>query len=123
MTQQERVQERHKAAVLRDAAAETAELLINATEWQVAHPQATLEEIEVEILQLRQEFGKRLGQVLLKHREATSPVPGPQCPTCGQEMRYKGEKARGVPSTIGDLHLERGYYHCPDCKAGVFPPR
>jgi len=112
-----------KAKLLREAEEATEELLAEAVEWQESHPQATLEELEVEILQLRQQFGERLAHVLLAPREATRPVPGPVCPECGQEMHYKGTKKRRVPTVIGDVQLERGHYHCETCKQGLFPPR
>ena len=44
------------------------------------------------------------------------------CPTCGQKMRYKGEKARDLVTETGEVRLERAYYYCPSCRKGVFPP-
>lgn len=45
------------------------------------------------------------------------------CPECGREMRYKGRKKREVITETGEVGLERGYYYCPSCEKGVFPPR
>ncbi|MHB8627876.1 MAG: hypothetical protein ACYDBJ_14725 [Aggregatilineales bacterium] len=39
-----------------------------------------------------------------------------------QEMRYKGDKTRYVLTRNGEQPLERGYYYCPDCGSGLFPP-
>ena len=45
------------------------------------------------------------------------------CPECGREMRYKGRKKRHLVTETGDVSVERGYYYCPSCRKGVFPPR
>ena len=45
------------------------------------------------------------------------------CPECGREMRYKGRKKREVITETGEVSLERGYYYCPSCEKGFFPPR
>ena len=45
------------------------------------------------------------------------------CPECGQEMRYKGRKARDLVTETGEVRMERAYYYCPRCQKGVFPPR
>lgn len=90
--------------------------------WEETHPQPDLLQIEDLVLQLRKEFGRELTQLALEEQEAKTPVPGPVCTTCGQEMRYKGQKATQVESRTGALNLARGYYHCPSCKTGFFPP-
>jgi hypothetical protein len=108
--------------MLHEAEAATADLLQEAVSWQAAHPHASMEELEVMMLQLRKAFGERLAGIMLQHREAQRPVPGPVCPECGQEMHYKGEKRREIPSTLGDIPVERGYYYCSACRQSVFPP-
>jgi hypothetical protein len=45
------------------------------------------------------------------------------CPECGRKMRYKGRKKREVITETGEVSLERGYYYCPTCREGIFPPR
>ena len=42
------------------------------------------------------------------------------CP-CGGTARYAGRRAKIFPSTLGDLELERAYYHCPQCGTGFCP--
>jgi uncharacterized protein with PIN domain len=110
------------AATEREAEAIGVEISQKAVAWQAAHPRATLEELEEALLHLRAEFSQQLARVLLEHREATRPVPGPRCPQCGREMHYKGDKPLHPPTTLGDLAFERGYYYCPECDQGVFPP-
>ena len=110
------------AATEREAEAIGVEISQKAVAWQAAHPRATMEEMEEELLQLRAEFSQQLARVLLEHREAATPVPGPRCPQCGKEMQYKGAKATHPPTTLGDLTYERGYYYCSECDQGIFPP-
>jgi hypothetical protein len=90
--------------------------------WEESHPRPDLTQIEDIALKLRKELGKEIAQMALEDQVARTPVPGPNCPQCGQEMHYKGEKGNQVESRVGELALERGYYYCPTCQAGLFPP-
>jgi hypothetical protein len=90
--------------------------------WEEEHPQPSLTQIEDEILYLRKEMGKEMAQVMLEEQEAKALAPGPNCPQCGEEMRYKGQKGNRIESRVGELEIERGYYHCAECNQGLFPP-
>jgi hypothetical protein len=90
--------------------------------WEEDHPRPDLTQIEDIALKLRKELGKEIARLALKDQAVRTPVPGPSCPQCGQEMHYKGEKGNQVESRVGELALERGYYYCPTCKEGLFPP-
>jgi hypothetical protein len=91
--------------------------------WEESHPLPDLTEIEEMALGLRRTFGQELAQLAVEEQESCIPAPGPSCPKCGKEMRYKGTKAVEVESRTGALQVERGYYHCPACKESLFPPR
>jgi len=121
-TKQER--EEWKAAELRAAMEEVTEALgEEVSTWQAAHPQATFDELETMVLQARKKYGEALMAALVTQREEVRPVPGPRCPECGGEMRYKGQKERRIVSSIGETRVSRGYYYCSQCKRSVFPPR
>jgi hypothetical protein len=90
--------------------------------WEESHPRPDLTQLEDIALKLRKELGKEIVQMALEDQAARTPVPGPNCPQCGQEMHYKGEKGNQLESRVGGLAIERGYYHCPTCKGGLFPP-
>lgn len=45
------------------------------------------------------------------------------CPECGQELIYKGKKARNLVTDTGEVRIERHHYYCPTCRKGIFPPR
>jgi len=47
----------------------------------------------------------------------------PLCPECGERMAPRGTRERQV-TVQGDhtVTLERSYWVCPACGAGLFPP-
>jgi uncharacterized protein with PIN domain len=81
-----------------------------------------LKQIEDIALKLRKELGQAMAQMAVEEQAERTPAPGPQCAKCGREMRYKGEKENQVESRAGVLKVVRGYYYCPTCQAGLFPP-
>ena len=107
-----------KAELLAEAEVMIDELL----EWDENTPTPTLTQLEDVLLKLRQRLSERMAEVVLREQEATRPVPGPICPTCHQEMDYKGMKEVSVEGRLGLLRLERSYYYCNRCKSGLFPP-
>ena len=109
-----------KKARLMKAAEEVIDKLLD---WSETAPESNLTQIEIVVGRLRKALGEQMALEVINAQEAKLPVPGPRCPECQQEMRYKGQKGVTVESWVGDLTIERGYYHCPDCKVGLFPPR
>jgi hypothetical protein len=80
-----------------------------------------LSDIEELVYETTRQLGQALEAEILKEHGQVS-GPGPACEECGQEMRYKGDKERYVVTRNGEQALERGYYYCPDCGSGLFPP-
>ncbi len=81
----------------------------------------TMTEIEDRALRTRAEVGEQVTAALVETQSEPS-IPGPRCPKCGQEMRYKGRKHRYLRTRSGEVELERAYYYCPTCRQGHFPP-
>jgi hypothetical protein len=81
----------------------------------------SLTEIEELAIHTRGRVGEQVTTALLDSRRGQQ-MPGPHCPGCGQQMRYKGEKHRYLRTRSGDIDIERAYYYCPVCRAGLFPP-
>jgi hypothetical protein len=47
---------------------------------------------------------------------------GPTLPcSCGQSARYAGRRAKSFHSVLGELRLQRAYYHCQACQSGLVP--
>jgi hypothetical protein len=91
-------------------------------DWHESSGAPTLDEIEEVILKLRKRLGERMAETVIGEQEAVRPVPGPACPTCGQEMHYKGMKEVTVEGRLGVTGLSRAYYYCDHCRSGLFPP-
>lgn len=107
-----------KAALLQEAEQMVDELL----NWEDAHQRPNLTEIEDIVLALRKRIGEQMAQSVVEAQAAQSPVPGPTCPTCEQEMHAKSRKRRRVESRVGSVPLERTYFYCDHCRRGFFPP-
>lgn len=111
-------QEKVKEKLLAEAEVMIDELL----KWDEENAAPTLTQIEDIILELRHQMSTKMAHALVKNQEKKQPVPGPACGQCGEEMRYKGQKSSVVESRVGGIQVERGYYYCPKCKTGYFPP-
>jgi uncharacterized protein UPF0236 len=58
---------------------------------------------------------RRLNADTLDHAGLLVPCP------CGQAARYAGRRTKSFTSVLGELTLERAYYHCAACAHGFFP--
>ena len=102
--------------------AKAEKLIDELLEWDEQTKRPNLTQIEEKVLELRKRMSAALAETVLEGQAGKEPVPGPKCPKCGKEMRYKGAKAVDVESRAGALKVERGYYYCPQCKESIFPP-
>ena len=97
--------------------------------WRAAHPRATLTEIELAVEAAVQRLRARyLAEVVATAPVAEGPTaapdPSPGCPHCGGAVRARGRRGRAV-LTAGQpdpVALDRPYFVCTRCGAGVFPP-
>ena len=110
--------EQLKAAYLQEAEALFDELM----EWDEETQEPDLTQIEEKILELRKRFGERLAQQVIMRQEERQPSAKVICPRCGGEMDPKGLKGNRIETRIGNLEIARGYYYCPHCQQGFFPP-
>jgi YgiT-type zinc finger domain-containing protein len=96
-------------------------------EWRLAHPKATLREIEMTLDgKLGRVRARMLEDVALASQAAD--LGGSEerivCPQCGRGMHAHGQGERTVTTTGNqELVLRRSYAVCPACGAGLFPPR
>jgi uncharacterized protein with PIN domain len=101
-----------------------AEIVIDALlDQQERWEEPTLMQIEDVILDLRKQLSERMTEVVLQGEGNVQPAEDSVCPSCGEEMTYKGRRGTTVESRVGAIRLERGYWHCDRCKSGLFPPR
>jgi hypothetical protein len=110
--------EQKRARLMAAAEAAIDELLA----WEETNQAPNLTQIETEVLKLREGFGQEMALAVLEGQAARQPADEVKCPACGQAMRYKGQKPTGIESWVVNSTLKRGYYYCPACKQGFFPP-
>ncbi len=91
-------------------------------DWQEEHPEFRLIELEEYLLEVGKELTSTIAERVIEQKESKQPVEGPECEKCGKRMRNKGQKRKQVVTQVGDVEIERGYYWCPQCKSGLFPP-
>jgi len=113
-----RSREQIKAELLKRFEQEVDELL----DWQENSQAPNLSQFEEEILAARKEISIALLEELLQGEEQRAPVEAPRCETCGKPMEGKGKQPQVIETRVGTLRLEREYYYCAHCKAGIFPP-
>jgi predicted RNA-binding Zn-ribbon protein involved in translation (DUF1610 family) len=100
----------------------TAETVITGMhEWRLAHPKATLKEIEQELdRELAQVKARMLADVAM---ESAVEEQAAVCPACGSEMAWRGEHTRRlVTQHDQEVEIKRYYAVCPTCGVGIFPP-
>ena len=102
--------------------AEAEELFERLMAWDEENQEPDLTQIEEIVLELRKRFGEQIAQKVILRQEQRQPAEKVRCPQCDEEMEAKGMKGNQVETRIGNLKMERGYYYCPQCKQGIFPP-
>ena len=95
--------------------------------WRLAHPQATLSQIEQaldeQLGQLRARMLEDLALASEVARLDEQTTARPRCPQCAEELHSRGEHIRELETTQQQqLRLERTYATCPRCGVGLFPP-
>ena len=113
---------RSRAQKKAELLAEAEALIESVLDWDERTSRPNLRQIEDEVLHLRQRFGQRLTKTVIEDQDARQPA-APACPTCGAQLRYKGQKEPHLESRLGTLAVERGDYYCARCQGGGFPPR
>ncbi len=107
----------------------SAEIMTGMREWRLAHPKATLREMEVELdARWAQVRARMLEDMALASTAADwEDAPAreqPQCPQCGCPVQPRGKQTRHLQTHGGrELTLARRYGICPSCQDGFFPPR
>jgi hypothetical protein len=104
-------------------------------QWRREHPQASFDEIEDAVQQELVRLQAQLVEAVIQagtpqgRADAEAEPAGagddaaPVCAACGVRMRRSGQRTRTVLSRLGQpIPLERTYYVCPACGAGLFPP-
>ena len=107
---------------------EAAGILTGFKEWRLAHPRATLGEIEgaldtrLAVLRARLLEDAALASAAAD-LGALPPETRPRCPACGAVMTLRGPAVRQLTTTDEQpLALRRHYVVCATCQEALFPP-
>ena len=107
----------------------TAEIMSGMREWRIAHPKATLREMEQELdfrwVRVRARMLEDMALASVAADWTTAPAgQQPSCPDGGVPLQLRGTDLRTLQTHGGqDSILERQYGTCSACGAGLFPPR
>lgn len=94
-------------------------------QWRVAHPHATLAEIEQAV---DEQMNRLRAQIIEQAAQASDAAGSPDssggvCEQCGQALQARGRARRRWQTHGGQqIELERTYVTCPRCGGGFFPP-
>lgn len=97
-------------------------------DWRVAHPKATLSEIEEALDERLDRLRARLlADLALASTaadvRAASGEERPRCAGCGTALQARGQSDRRLLTQGGaEVPLRRTYVACPQCGDGSFPP-
>ena len=106
-----------KAQLMREIEATIAKMLAECP----AADQITLSDMERLVSQAGREIQNRVLQRLVEVQTGQRRNERPMCERCHQPMVYKGQQRRRVVTEDGEIEVERAYYYCATCRAGVFP--
>ena len=94
-------------------------------QWRVAHPKATLAEIEQAV---DEQMNRLRAQLIEQAAQASAAAEseasqGLECEQCGQPLQARGRARRRWQTQGGQqVEVERTYMTCPQCGGGFFPP-
>jgi uncharacterized protein YbaR (Trm112 family) len=107
-----------KARLMAELAGEIEKLLAEAE----GRGTVTLTEIERMVGEAGRRIQQRIAERLVEEAARVQGAERVVCPECGGRLRYKGQKGRWIATTSGEVKVERGYFYCEKCRAGIFPP-
>jgi len=90
--------------------------------WYAAHPEASFDDMEKELGQLRRALMGDTLVLALQQGDLGASPEAPRCERCGRTMEFQGYPRKKVHGLEGDSRIPRAYYLCPHCDAGLFPP-
>jgi Uncharacterised protein family (UPF0236) len=95
---------------------------LDTLEQQWHEPPATLTEVTTTVWNLRQQLTGGITETIVAHvhRGEHDRTQG-TCPRCDGILRARERVCRTVDTMVGSVPLERPYFYCRACHAGVYP--
>lgn len=107
---------------------ESEEIISGMRDWRAAHPRASFAEIQAAVDERLDGLRARLLREIALASQAAGGAElaltdRPLCRECGERMAPRGRRERTLTVQGGQqVSLERRYWVCPGCGAGLFPP-
>jgi hypothetical protein len=85
-------------------------------------PPATLSEVTTTVWDLRQQLTGGITETIVAHAHASERQrQQASCPRCARVLTVQEHVGRTVETMVGPVELERPYFYCRACRAGLYP--
>src|SRR5215468_11264546 len=118
----EEVRARKQWDTLRQQLHERFDQWLDALEQQWHEPPSTLPEVTATVWDLRQQLTGGITETIVKQaHEGERQRTQARCPKCTRVLKVHEHVWRTVETMVGPVALERPYFYCRSCRAGLYP--
>ena len=118
----EEVRARRQWATLRQQLHERFDQWLDTLEQQWQEPPALLPEVTATVWDLRQQLTGGITETIVKYaHEGERQRQQASCPRCARVLKVQERVGRTVETMVGPMELERPYFYCRACRAGLYP--
>src|SRR5437763_16955260 len=95
---------------------------LDSLEAQLQEPVPTLAQVTETVVNLRQALTGGLTETIIEHTHRDEHTRQQnRCPQCARLLKARDPVHRTVETLVGLVQLERPYFYCPACRAGLYP--
>jgi hypothetical protein len=118
----EEVRARRQWATLRQQLHERFDQWLDTLEQQWHEPPALLPEVTSTVWDLRQQLTGGITETIVTYaHEGERQRQQASCPRCARVLKVQEHVGRTVETMVGPVELERPYFYCRACRAGLYP--
>ena len=118
----EEVRARKQWSSLRQRLHERFDQWLDTLEQAWHEPPATLSEVTATVWDLRQQLTGGITETIVAHtHEGERQRRQASCPRCTRVLQVQAHVGRTVETMVGPVTLERPYFYCRSCRAGLYP--
>ena len=118
----EEVRARKQWSTLRQQLHERFDQWLDTLEQAWHEPPATLSEVTATVWNLRQQLTGGITETIVAHaHEGERQRTQASCPRCARVLKAQEQVWRTVETMVGPVALERPYFYCRACRAGLSP--
>jgi hypothetical protein len=118
----EEVRARKQWTILRQQLHERFDQWLDTLEQAWHEPPSTLTEVTATVWDLRQQLTGGITETIVAHAHAGEHQrTRASCPRCARVLKVQEHVGRTVETMVGPIELERPYFYCRACRAGLYP--